>query len=473
MLDRHAIAVAWSRLRAGREPAGRAPRRRRCGAWGVEALEGRALLSVYLVDSPGDAGMGSGFVGDLRYAIDQANQAPGDSTILFAPTLAGQEITLAEGMLTIDKPSGTLTIDGPGAGALSISGGKLGEVLDVAPGSKATITGLTITGGIWAQGPGGGIENDGQLTIGGCTITGNTAIGDGGGGIANGPSGTMTIHDSTISGNVAMVSDGGGISNAGTMTIMDSTVSGNASRGGNGGGITNTGILSIGESTISGNKVTVYHGGGIYNAGALRLSDDTIADNTANYDGGGLANEAILGGTTAMDNTIVADNASSIDVQAADILDDGDPDGSHLSGSYDLVGVGEAGGLGSLASTIVGSDPQLGPLQDNGGPTFTQAIPSSSPAAGAGDPALVPLGIISDQRGAPYSRVVQGQLDIGAFEIQTSPAAVPLHPLAPQPVHLTVAQTAEVLVGLTIVPPGPSQGTNTSPVGTVGTTSGG
>src|SRR5262249_32272526 len=160
--------------------------------------------SAYLVDCPGDAGPGTGTAGDLRYAIEQADQDTGDSTIAFAPTLCGQTIDLESGALAINKLSGTLTILGPTAGGLTISGSGHGQVFPVAPISHVTISNLTITGGIGSTG--GGIRNDGKLTLVDCTITGNSAIGGGGGGISNGPFGLMTISESTISGNLSLLS---------------------------------------------------------------------------------------------------------------------------------------------------------------------------------------------------------------------------------------------------------------------------
>jgi hypothetical protein len=71
-------------------------------------------------------------------------------------------------------------------------------------------------------------------------------------------------------------------------------------------------------------------------------------------------------------------------------------------------------------------DPLLGPLAHNGGPTQTHALLPGSPAINAGDPAVmagtegVPL---HDQRGAPWSRVHGGRIDIGAFELQPNPLA--------------------------------------------------
>jgi hypothetical protein len=462
MLDRRAITVAWPRLRSGRAST----RRRTPRAWGVEGLEGRALLSVYMVNSLGDAGTGKGFTGDLRYAINQADQATDDSTIVFAPQLYGKTIGLGSGALAINKPSGTLSIlGGGGTAGPTISAGGHGQVLTISPFSHVSIRGVTLSGGI---GPGGGaILNDGKLTLVACTITGNTAMGGGGGGIYNSPFGVMSISESTISGNESTLGDGGGIDNLGTMTIQASTVSGNTVTVGDGGGVANRGMLSIGDSTISGNHVLISgDGGGISNVSSLTLTDDTIGANTAQGSGGGVANQATQGGAISMDNTIVADN-TSIDIpRTGDIVDNGDVGGGRLMGSHDLV---RSGDVGSLTHTLVAVDPRLGPLQNNGGPTFTQSISLGSPAAGAGDPALVPLGVTTDQRGQPYSRVVLGQLDIGAFEIQAVRLGVVLPPIA----HVPVPRPTEVLVGLTILPPGLLHSTSTTTASASGTASAG
>ena len=151
MLSIHRITGGRFGLRAGHDAGRRAPRRRRRDLR-VEALEGRALLSIYFVNNPGDSGAGIGLAGDLRYAINQADQATGNSTILFARTLDGQTIALSLGALRIDKPSGTLTILGPGADELAVSGGHLAGVLAVLPGSKVIISGLTVTDGLATDG---------------------------------------------------------------------------------------------------------------------------------------------------------------------------------------------------------------------------------------------------------------------------------------------------------------------------------
>jgi hypothetical protein len=68
----------------------------------------------------------------------------------------------------------------------------------------------------------------------------------------------------------------------------------------------------------------------------------------------------------------------------------------------------------------------LGPLQDNGGPTFTHALLSGSPAIDAGDPNFTPPPYY-DQRGPNFWRVRNGRIDIGSFEVQagTTPTPTP------------------------------------------------
>src|SRR5207244_12433121 len=78
----------------------------------------------------------------------------------------------------------------------------------------------------------------------------------------------------------------------------------------------------------------------------------------------------------------------------------------------------------------INTDPMLGPLQDNGGPTFTHALLSGSPAIDSGDPSFDPYAfnppLLYDQRGDGFARVVNDRIDIGAFEVQPAPTATPI-----------------------------------------------
>jgi hypothetical protein len=213
-------------------------------------LEGRRVLSTLTVTSNSDDPFGN----TLRNEITAAQ--PGD-TIVFDPSLNGQTITLGASQLEINK---NLTIQGPGAGLLAISGGgnNGSRVFQVDAGANVTIIGLTIEDGYgekynnqWSgmtggntpdryDGCGGGILNLGTLTLSGCTVTGNntgTSSGEAlgpvfaGGGIFN--NGTMTLNGCTVTGNSAVnwalvSSFGGGIYNNGTMTLSGCTVTGDS-----------------------------------------------------------------------------------------------------------------------------------------------------------------------------------------------------------------------------------------------------
>ena len=86
---------------------------------------------------------------------------------------------------------------------------------------------------------------------------------------------------------------------------------------------------------------------------------------------------------------------------------------SHGYNISDDNGAGLLTGPGDQINT----DPMLGPLQDNGGPTLTQALLPGSPAINAGDPNFTPPPLY-DQRGSPFVRVFNGRIDIGSFEVQ-------------------------------------------------------
>ncbi|NJN79652.1 MAG: sortase [Anaerolineales bacterium] len=213
-----------------------------------------------------------------------------------------------------------------------------------------------------------------------------------GGGIYN--NGILTITNSTLSGNSASI--GGGISNdLALATITNSTLSGNSATT-RGGGIDNTGTLTITNSTLSGNS-TPLSGGGIYNNNTLTLTNSTLSGNSA-INGGGIYNI----GTLNYYNTIIANPTSG-----GDCVNGGA--GSILSG-FNLVEDGSC--LASLSG-----DPNLGPLQDNGGPTFTHALLSGSIAIDAGNAGVCPS---TDQRGVTRpidgDAVVGAVCDIGAYE---------------------------------------------------------
>jgi predicted outer membrane repeat protein len=198
---------------------------------------------------------------------------------------------------------------------------------------------------------------------------------------------------------------------------VNSTISGN-SAGTSGGGIYCQGIaqyVHIMNSTISGNSAGT-SGGGIYNFSCYNayVANSTITGNSAGS-GGGMYNNGPYG-RIQISNTIINAGASG-----ENIFNSG---GTVPSLGYNLSS-DDGGGYLNGPGDQINTDPLLGPLQDNGGPTFTHALLPGSPAIDAGDPSFTPPPLY-DQRGLGFDRVVNGHLDIGSFEVQApTPSPTP------------------------------------------------
>ena len=266
------------------------------------------------------------------------------------------------------------------------------------------------------NGYGGGIYNSGSAEIIDSTISVNFPSADGGG-IYN--TGTAEITDSTVRQNSTRNS-GGGIYNVGTLTIMNSTLSDNTAFNnllGYGGGLVNGGPLMIINSTLSGNHADG-GGGGIHNNGPLTITHSTLSDNFSYpnglNNGGNIRN--VGEGELQIGNTILnSGSADSIFRNSAKVISHG----------YNLCS-DDGGGLLNSSGDQINTDPILGPLQDNGGGTFTNELLSGSPAIDAGDPNFTPPPLY-DQRGPGYDRVSNGRIDICSFELPPAPPAPGRH----------------------------------------------
>ena len=345
-----------------------------------------ARADTITVINTNDSGPGS-----LRQAIFNANN--GD-TIDFDPALNGQTITLTSAELLINK---NITISGPGANLLSISrapNGAAFRIFHVMANHSVAIQGLTVSNGAVQNQFGGGILLDAVTTFAmiNCTISGNSTNLSGGG-IADGFSAgnTLTIENSTISGNSAG-DYGGGIANEGTLTINNSTLSGNFAKFA-GGGIVSFATnqpapVIINNSTLAGNECPL-HGGAI----AVSRTGSAPA-------------------TLEIGNTILKRGASGQNISSSN--------GTVISRGYNISD-DDAGGLLIGPGDQINTEPLLGPLQHNGGPTSTHALLVGSPAIDAGDPNFSPPPFF-DQRGTGFDRVVNGRIDKGSFEVQGSTA---------------------------------------------------
>src|SRR6516165_2444486 len=255
----------------------------------VETLEVRTLLSsTFVVDRFTDTGTGSGLTGDIRYCIAQADQsANAGSTITFGPSLTGSTITLSQGQLVI---SDAMTITGPGASSLTISGNNSSRLFDVASGGSLTLENVTLTGGL-AQGTGaaaegGAIYSSGTLALSGVTVKRNEAVGT---------NGAAAGLPGAAGGNGADACGGGIYVAGGTVTLTNDTFSSNKAVGGNGGegsvnSITSSagGAGSNGVVTGPGGNGGAGSGGGLYVAsGSVTLTNDTLSSNYAIGGNGG------------------------------------------------------------------------------------------------------------------------------------------------------------------------------------------
>ena len=348
------------------------------------------------VTSTDDSGL---FNGTLRQALAAA--LDGD-TIDFNLTYPAT-ILLSTNLVV----SSNVTISGPGPNNLAVDGNVNGRVFFISVGKTVTISGLTISNGVasgsFPDSEGGGIYNQhATLTVSNCMLIGNSASGNGGG-IFN-DRGTLTVTNSTLSGNSATV-DGGGIFNSGvfgigTLTISNSTLSDNSAAGSEGGGgifnqslTPGTAAVTVKNCTFTGNSA-VHAGGGIF---IYRLSG---------------ANTLTIGGTI-LNNTAGVSGTNIENIGGGDLTSLG----------YNLSSDGAAGYLTATGDQL-NTNPMLGPLQDNGGPTFTHALLPGSPAIDMGDPSFTPPPDY-DQRGPAFSRVFNGRIDIGAFEVQPTPTPSP------------------------------------------------
>jgi hypothetical protein len=287
----------------------------------------------------------------------------------------------------------------------------------------------------------------------------------------------LTLTDSTIADNTLQggnggsgsglagsggVSQGGGLYLSGAMlTVADSTIADNAIQGGEGvdGGVGGSG-----------------QGGGFYISGTqttLTVSNATIASNTARggdgvrggaggaAQGGGLwvgagASTQVTFSTIAINQAAggsadpgyngIATGGGVFNVQGMLQTRDTLLAGNMVNGPGTNSGPDLAGDLGSLGHNLIGNsqggsgydgtdlldvDPRLGPLQDNGGPADTMALLPGSPAIDAGDNTGAPMW---DQRGPGFRRIVNGTIDIGAFEVQAHAHNPPTGQPLPDPV---------------------------------------
>jgi hypothetical protein len=334
------------------------------------------------------------------------------------------------------------------------AGGGIFEVASLATITNTSFTnnmvsnanGTSTSTGLGSADGGGAFIASFSSTLTNLTVRGNTASAGAGGATGGRLFFLLSaqLSASTVSGNHATSTSGnaqgGGIFNVVSLSVSGSTVANNdatsSTANAGGGGINNADALALTNDTLFGNSVTASNGtaqgGGLDNAAPVTLTtastatlvNVTVASNTATgmtAKGGGIINES--GNTLNLVNTVVYDPAGPA----------GTPDVSGtISGTqtslYGSAVAGQFAAGGDLGGNQFSTNPVLGPLADNGGPTQTMALLPASPAIDAGTNFSV-LGTVpnTDQRGLP--RPQGAATDIGAFEVQPPPAP----PAQPQP----------------------------------------
>ncbi|MGH2926262.1 MAG: choice-of-anchor Q domain-containing protein [Solirubrobacterales bacterium] len=363
--------------------------------------------------------------------------------------------------------TGPITIRHGLGGRAVIDAGGLGRVLDIHHGAPTKLARITLTGGDAAldaspaqhgaghsaSAAGGGVATRAPLRMIRSAVVANRA--DAGGGIfAAAP---LTLMRTRVRENEADTGLGGGIyTRHGSVLIIRSQVTANRAGDAGGGVVVRADAFRISKATVAGNvartdaggvyvlgakgriaESTIDHnaahrsGGGVFQSGSrLAVFNSTVTRNRADQTGGGIQSSAVGGhvmlnsvtvvrnvddllGHRALGGGLASRGGSFSVVNSIVALNQSDTTPNDCHGAFDSFG-------GNLLSTMdgckgfagpamVGPNPRLGSLKDNGGPTKTMALRRDSPAIGNANDQREPL---ADQRGRSRSL----DPDIGAFE---------------------------------------------------------
>lgn len=283
--------------------------------------------------------------------------------------------------------------------------------------SSAVLDGFIVTGGQAnaASSPnnrGGGMYNrNSSPTLRNLTFSGNLAA-ESGGGIHNEQGSSPALTNVIFSRNAITKTtsgSGGGIYNnvGSSPALTNVTFFGNSAY--HGGGLFNDNRSNSRLVNITFSANTSRFGGGMYNFNSSpTLINVTFSGNSADYAsdaGGGIRN---VSSTLTLKNVIVAN--STFGGECVNNLG-GTVSTSSSNNLIEATGSNACGLVNGVNGNIIGQDPKLGPLQDNGGGTLTHALLAGSPAIDAGTNNGCPA---TDQRGVP--RPLGLACDIGAYE---------------------------------------------------------
>ncbi|MFN8485838.1 MAG: right-handed parallel beta-helix repeat-containing protein [Anaerolineae bacterium] len=336
---------------------------------------------------------------------------------LTAALAAGGTVTLQCSAPTTIPISSTKTVAADvtldGGGLVTLDGQNERRIFSVNTGRRLTLKNITLTRGSAGSDQGGAVYVAGALTVQNSSVTNSSAAQ--GGAVFGKDGSAISVDRTTFSNNTA--TDGGAILSQGPLTITASTFQGNSATAPDGGAIVVGDGGSITNSTLVGN--TALNGGAVTTPSVgkdavqpqrfasgndVTVLNSTITDNS----GAGIYPR---GGRVFVKNTILASN-SGANCNAIGLIVD---NGGNLSSDGQCPFVSARGSLND-------TDPRLGPLQNNGGPTLTRQPLTGSPAIDAGINDGAPT---LDGRGAP--RPMDGNadgaatVDMGAVEVQKYP----------------------------------------------------
>lgn len=372
-------------------------------------MGGQVTLNASTVRNNSTSALGGGLYNEAQTVIDNtqlaANQAEGSGGAVYNSS-QGQLI------VTNSQLQDNTAASAPGGGLLNRGTATLNGVqvlnnastslggggIENSAGANLVLENSTLGDNKALNSLGGGLHNYATARLNRVTVKSNSA--NGGGGIYNEAAGQLTIQSSLIISNTSIASGGGGLNNQGVLTLTQSAVAYNAAPSARGGGLYNQSVAGLENVTLSDNtaQATTISGGAVYNfQGSLSLTHTTVSFNRAPA----VVNEAP--GAVNIVNSIVA--SSTVGVGGTI-----DSCNGVITSSGNNLDSGSTCGFGG--GSINNADPQLGPLQDNGGGTLSRIVSVGSPAVDAADDGLC---VDFDQRGV--GRPQGSHCDIGAYEV--------------------------------------------------------
>lgn len=456
------------------------------------ALPSAAQTCDYSVTSLADSGAGTlrAGLGDPAVTNICIN---GSGTITLASTLSIVNPVTITGSVTIDGnnlvqifnvslSSSSYVVRINGLTLTHGNSGNGGGALQVTSGN-VTLVGTTISGNTAVAG--GGVYNQSNLTLSQCNISSNTATSGSGGGIYNDANAVLTLQGTTVTQN-SSTAGAGGLYNAGTASITGGIFTGNTGAYGgaiynefyanlpiaggttfsnntasvSGGAIFNIGSTMSSQMLFTGNAAqgtgveTPACGGAICNSGTATIGDSTFTQNSSAQNGGAVGNTGTL---TLVNDTLYSNsavgNGSSVDNESSGVPS---IKNSILVGATPSAAPSCYGCTGITGNNVIDVEPYLGPLANNGGPTYTMMPLPGGPEIAAGNPNDVIDDF--DQRG--FARLSANAVDIGA--VQSHYSAITY---LTQPSNALINQTITPPVQVQVVEVDPSTSSNNYPQG--------